>query len=123
MQACQLAGIGHTTLRRWRRDYPAFEKQFQLERAQLVSEVEDSLRTIALDPKNKGAVKAAEILLKAHDRERYGDQVTLNQQVTVNHNVQVVHSVKALQQEKLRQLEAARTIDLQPHEPTEETTR
>ena len=72
-------------------------------------------RAMDMDPKAASAgVKAAEILLKALDRDTYGDHQRIESTTTVNHQVQVIHDVRdqyrAMQQARLRRLQT-RTVE------------
>lgn len=118
--AATVAKVSRSTLYRWRAADPAFEaevKQWMDE--DMEDELHDTLFTIAklgmTDAKYaNAAVRAAELLIKAENRAKYGDHQTIDQTVNVNHIVQLSHDARqAIQQRQAEKLKELRTIDVE----------
>lgn len=117
-RAAEAAGVSRATVYRWREADPAFEAQVkQWIEEDMEDELHDTLFTIAKKGKEdakyaSAAVKAAELLIKAENREKYGDQIKQETTVTVNHQVQVVTSYRDKQRAALQSINRqALTID------------
>lgn len=125
--ASKASGVSVATIWRWRDEYPAFNDAVVkfMTRTRMLK-LEENLYRIANseDPKmGMAAVRANEFLMRAWDREQYGEFRRVDQTVTVNHIVQLSHdarqAIQERQAEKLRQL---RTIDVQvSHQDEDET--
>lgn len=121
--AAAAADVAPSTIYRWRDNDPQFAAEVdEFLHVTMVEELEASMYRIATstDPKMaNAAVRAGELLLKAENRDKYGDHQKIESTQTVNHLVQVVHTVrdgiKARQHEALQRL---KTIDAEPTPPT-----
>ncbi|KQR22883.1 hypothetical protein ASF71_06870 [Deinococcus sp. Leaf326] len=111
--AAAAAGVSPSTLYRWRDQDEAFNQVVtEFLNVDLVDTLVSSMYSIATntDPKlANAAVKAGEFLLKAYDRDTFGDQIKTEVNQTVNHMVQVVHSVR----DTMREEQAAKIARLQ----------
>lgn len=118
-RASKTSRVSVATLWRWRDEYPAFnDAVVKFMTRTRILQLEENMYRIANseDPKMAmAAVRANEFLMRAWDREQYGEFKRVDQTVTVNHIVQLSHdarqAIQERQAEKLRQL---RTIDVQP---------
>lgn len=117
--ACLASGVHDTTVWRWRKEYPAFDRAV-LNFIEGVREqrLVESLYKIATseDPKiANAAAKAGEFLLKSWNRPKYSEHLKIEQTVTVRQQVQVALDVRdnlrAAQQERLKRIHESRTIN------------
>ncbi|WP_293914236.1 hypothetical protein [Deinococcus sp.] len=117
--ACLASGVHDTTVWRWRKQYPAFDKAvitfIEGVREQRLVE---SLYRIATseDPRMaNAATKAGEFLLKSWNREKYSDSLKIEQSMTVHQKIEVSIEVRdafrAEQQARLTQLGLKKTIE------------
>lgn len=122
--AAAAAGVNRATAWRWEQDDADFAAEVRRwMHTDQVSELHESLYKIATsnDPRMATAsVKAGEFLLKALDRNIYGDMTKIESTQTVNHLVQVVHTVRDDHRAKqLGRLNQLKTIDALPLEEKE----
>ena len=108
-----------STIYRWRKADPEFDAAVtEFLHVDMVDTLEQSAFRIATstDPKMaSAAVKAQEMLLKAYDRDRFGDHQRIEQTTTINHMVQVVHEVRDTHRERqAERLRRLRTLDAEP---------
>lgn len=109
--ACLASGVHDSTIWRWRQQYPAFDRAV-LEFVEGVREqrLVESMYRIATsdDPKMaNAATKAGEFLLKAWNREKWGDRQKIDQTVTITQQVQVIHEARERHREQQRAAIAA----------------
>ncbi|GGO28533.1 hypothetical protein [Deinococcus humi] len=116
--ASKASGVSVATIWRWRDEYPAFNDAVVkfMTRTRMLT-LEENLYRIAnsTDPKMAmAAVRANEFLMRAWDREQYGEFKRVDQTVTVNHIVQLSHDARqAIQERQAQKLQQLRTIDVQ----------
>lgn len=110
--ACLASGVHDTTVWRWRKQYPAFDRAVvHFVEGVREQRLVESMYRIATseDPKMaNAAAKAGEFLLRAWNRDKYGQHQKIEQTVSINQQIQVIHEVRAAfhqkQQERLASL-------------------
>ena len=120
-RAAEAAGVSRTTVYRWRDLDPDFEAQVkQWMEEDMEDELHATLFTIAklglTDAKYaNAAVKAAELLIKAENREKYGDTLKTETTLNISGQIDVAHQVQQqfrIEHAALKmQAKALRTID------------
>jgi len=102
--ACVASGVSVASVWRWRETYPPFDAAVRkfMTRTRLL-QLEDNMYRIAnsTDPKMAmAAVRANEFLMKAWNRDEYGDHQRIEQTQTTVHQVQVIQEVRHVLQEQ-----------------------
>lgn len=125
--AAAAAGISPSTIYRWREQDTTFNDQVtEFLNIDLIDTLVSSMFSIATsgDPKTaNAAVKAGEVLLKAYDRPRFGDQI--KQETTITNNQNVTHVIefrdvmRAEQEAKVRAIRT-RTLDMETTWPNDQ---
>lgn len=113
--AAATAGISPSTIYRWREQDTDFNSQVtEFLNTDLIDTLVSSMFSIATsaDPKTaNAAVKAGEVLLKAYDRQRFGDQ--LKTETTQNINVQISTTTEVRDQLRAAQRAKLLTLDME----------
>lgn len=87
--ACKAVGISRETAYSRRRVDPDFAALWNEAEVAVTEVLETTLVEVALDPDNRGQVRALEIALKARRPDKYREQVKLEHGGTVTHEIEV----------------------------------